>query len=114
MSPAFSGVLTLVSYLILLSLILAAYRLVRGPSLPDRAVAADQVSLHVIAFVVVFALRSNQRALIDLVIVTAIVGFLSVVVIGIYLERGVKGKTTLERHDLRRKTLEIPRRGLFK
>jgi multicomponent Na+:H+ antiporter subunit F len=89
-------VLNLVNLILLLSLALTIYRLVRGPTLADRAVASDQIAINVTALIAVYSISSDQPTLIDLVIVTAIVGFLSMAVIGIYIERAVHGKTRLQ------------------
>lgn len=85
-------VLTVVFGALCISLAMVVYRLVKGPTLPDRGVAADQVSLHVVMLIAVYAMSSNQPMLIDLVIVTAIVGFLSLAVLGIYVDRAARGK----------------------
>jgi len=82
--------LLVVELILILSLLLVIVRLVRGPSLVDRAVASDQLALRVIALIAVHAMVSDQPFLIDLLIVTAVVGFLSMAVIGIYIERIVR------------------------
>jgi multisubunit Na+/H+ antiporter MnhF subunit len=87
-----SIVFDLVTVLLLISLILVIYRLVRGPTLPDRAVASDQIAIHVVGLIAVYSLSSQQSTLIDLVIVAAVVGFLSMAVIGIYIDRAARGK----------------------
>lgn len=84
---------------LLLSLALVTFRLVRGPTIPDRAVASDQVAIHVVALIVVYSIRVQQSGLLDLVIITAIVGFMTVTVIGIYMERAVHGKARTEPGD---------------
>lgn len=94
-----SIVFDVVTTALLISLMLVVYRLVRGPTLPDRAVASDQIAIHVVALIAVYSMSSQQPILIDLVIVTAIVGFLSVAVIGIYIERAAGGKTQPEHGD---------------
>jgi multicomponent Na+:H+ antiporter subunit F len=91
---------TLAEILLLVSLTLVALRLIRGPSLADRAVASDQIALRVVGLVAVYSMKSNQPFLIDLSIVTALVGFLTLAVIAIYIERGLRGKTRMERGDL--------------
>lgn len=88
-----SLVFDVVTVILLISLLLVVLRLVRGPTLPDRAVASDQVSLHVVALIAIFSMSSSQPILIDLVIVIAVVGFVSLAVIGIYVERTARGKT---------------------
>jgi multicomponent Na+:H+ antiporter subunit F len=81
-----------ITIMLLISLVLVIYRLVRGPTLPDRAVAGDQVAIHVVSLIAVYSMSSQQPILIDLVIVVAIVGFLSMAVIGIYIDRAARGK----------------------
>lgn len=92
-------VLDIVNGLLLLSLVMTVYRLVRGPTLADRAVAGDQVALHVVALIGLYSITSEQPALVDLVIVAAIMGFLGMAVIGIYIERSIQGKTRIEPGD---------------
>jgi multisubunit Na+/H+ antiporter MnhF subunit len=84
---------------LLASLALICYRLIRGPTLPDRAVAGDQLAIHIVALIAVYSMASNQPLLVDLVIVTAIVGFLSIAVIGIYVERAARGNIRGESKD---------------
>ncbi len=91
-----STVFDLVFLALCVSLAMVCYRLVKGPTLPDRAVAGDQISIHVVMLIAVYSMSSNQPILIDLVIVTAIVGFLSLAIIGIYVERAARGKIQRE------------------
>lgn len=88
-----------VTLLLMFSLVIVILRLLRGPSIADRAVAGDQVSIHVVALIAVYSIASEQETLIDLVIVTAVVGFISITVIGVYLERVAQGKARLDRRD---------------
>jgi multicomponent Na+:H+ antiporter subunit F len=92
MSPAFQTVLHITNILLFISLVLTTIRLMRGPSLPDRAIAGDQVALHVVAFGLVHAITTQQALLIDILIITAIVGFLSLSIVGIYMERSERGQ----------------------
>ncbi len=89
-----------VELLLLLSLVLVTIRLLRGPTLADRAVASDQLALRVVALIAVHSMVTDQPFLIDLVIVTAIVGFLSMAVIGIYIERMARRKRGEEIGDV--------------
>jgi len=90
----------IVDVLLLLSLVLVTIRLLRGPTLADRAVASDQLALRVVALIAVHSMVTDQPFLVDLVIVTAIVGFLSMAVIGIYIERIVRRKRGEEIGDV--------------
>lgn len=99
MSPAFEMVLYITNFLLFISLVMTTIRLVRGPDLPDRAVAGDQIALHVVSFGLVHAIATYQALLIDVLIVTAIVGFLSSSIIGIYIERSERGKVRIQQGD---------------
>ena len=65
---------------------IAIYRLLRGPSAPDRAVAGDCVDVMTDMALVLVAMYSGRGIYLDIAIVTAILGFLSQVLIGKYLE----------------------------
>ena len=63
---------------------IAIYRLLRGPSAADRAVAGDCVDVMTDMALVLVAMYSGRGIYLD--IATAILGFLSQVLIGKYLE----------------------------
>ena len=73
--------------IILGSMALALLRLVRGPSLADRAVALDLVALLAVGFAGVTALATGQSALLDVGISLALVAFLATLAFAWYLER---------------------------
>jgi multicomponent Na+:H+ antiporter subunit F len=70
------------------ALILALFRLLRGPSLPDRAVALDLIGLIVAGLVGVFAVTSGEDAMLDVLLVLALFVFLGTVAVARYLEQG--------------------------
>lgn len=65
--------------MIFLSIIFATVRLIRGPSLSDRVVALDLISILLVAFLVVFAFASSVYAYLDAALALALVGFLGTV-----------------------------------
>ena len=62
------------------------WRLIKGPTVPDRVVAGDCVDVLTDVALVLVALYSGRGIYLDIAIVTAILGFLSQVLIGKYLE----------------------------
>lgn len=84
--------LNIITVVLLFSLTLVAIRLFRGPTLADRAVAGDQISIHVIALIGVYTIMTEQPMLLDLLVVTAVVGFATITVIGVFIERSARGK----------------------
>ena len=61
-------------------------RLVKGPSVADRAVAADSIDLLSDMALVLFALYSGRGVYLDIALVTAILGFVGSTLIAKYLE----------------------------
>ena len=56
-------------------------RAVRGPSVADRAVAADVGLFSVVAAIAVLAARAGSTAFIDVVLIATLLGFLATVAI---------------------------------
>ena len=61
-------------------------RLVKGPSVADRAVAADSIDILSDMALVLFALYSGRGIYLDIALVTAILGFVGSTLIAKYLE----------------------------
>lgn len=66
--------------------ILAFVRLAKGPSLPDRIVALEHMSILAIAITALWVIINGQTELLDLAIVVALIGFLGTVALARYLE----------------------------
>ena len=73
--------------MVVLSLAVAFIRLARGPSLADRVVALDMMTVSLIAVCGVIAISTGQPALRDVALVLALVGFLATVALARYAER---------------------------
>ncbi|MEM9657766.1 MAG: cation:proton antiporter [Planctomycetota bacterium] len=70
------------------SLLVALYRLVRGPTLPDRIVAMDMLSFLVIAYVAVLVVMTKNVAFLDAASTLALITFVSTVAFARYLDGG--------------------------
>jgi multicomponent K+:H+ antiporter subunit F len=70
------------------SIALCLVRLVRGPSVPDRAIALDTIAINLLAVIVLLSIRYGTTAYFDAVLVIAVLGFLGTVAVGKYLLRG--------------------------
>ena len=62
-----------------LSIAVAAWRMLQGPTAADRAVAADVCLYALIAALGVVAVRMDAAALADVVVAAALLGFLATV-----------------------------------
>jgi len=73
--------------MVMLSLAVAFVRLARGPTLADRVVALDMMTVSIIAVCGVAAVTTGVYALLDVALVLALVGFLATVALARYAER---------------------------
>ncbi len=81
------GALVVAALCLVLALLAAAYRLLVGPSLADRVVALDLVSIIIVVFLVVFKLLSGINAYMYAAIALALIAFLATVAFAHYIER---------------------------
>ena len=82
--------------MIFLSIGLAFWRLVRGPSLPDRVVALDMMSIAIVAFCGLATVRYGMAAFLDVALVMALVAFLATVALARFAERQIRRKERSE------------------
>lgn len=73
--------------LLTLAVVFAFIRLVRGPGLPDRVVALDLIFTIGIGIIAVYAISTNQPAILDVAIISALIAFLGTIAFAYYLER---------------------------
>jgi multicomponent Na+:H+ antiporter subunit F len=67
--------------------VLAFVRLVRGPTLPDRVVALDFMAAVGIGFVAAYAVYTEEKVLLDVATVVALISFLATVAFAYYVQR---------------------------
>ena len=83
------------------AMVLAFLRMVRGPSLPDRVVALDLITVLAVAFCALFAISSGEAAFLDVAIALALVAFLATVALARFSERRIA------RADLRNEARKV-------
>lgn len=70
---------------IVASILLAVYRVARGPSWGDRITALDFLGVNIAVLIVLLALRTGFTAFLDAALIVSILGFLSTVALTRYL-----------------------------
>jgi len=73
--------------LLVLSMLLAFVRLLRGPSLLDRVLALDLIGLAIIAMVATYSIHTEQPVLLRAATSLALVSFLATVSVALYVQR---------------------------
>jgi multicomponent Na+:H+ antiporter subunit F len=74
-----------------LALILAGWRMVRGPSFADRFVALDMLTAVAVGFAALTALSTGRGAFLDIALGVALINFIATVAFAVFLERKRKG-----------------------
>jgi multicomponent Na+:H+ antiporter subunit F len=73
---------------LLLCVVIALIRVIKGPTAPDRIVGLDTINTIVIVSLVIFGLAAGSIIYIDVAIVYALLSFISTLFIARYLEGG--------------------------
>lgn len=74
-----AGAVNVALGLLCLSFLATVYRVVRGPTLPDRIVALDMLVAVALGFIAVIGIRTGITLYIDVAIALGLVGFLATV-----------------------------------
>jgi multicomponent Na+:H+ antiporter subunit F len=86
--------MTLVNYfdfvilpILTISVILVFVRLFRGPAIVDRVIALDLIITIGIGIITVYSIRQNQKILLDVAIILALIAFLGTIAFSYYIEK---------------------------
>lgn len=63
--------------MVIAAMLLNLFRLVRGPSLPDRVLALDTLSINTIALVMLFGISIGSEIYFEAALLIAMMGFVS-------------------------------------
>jgi multicomponent Na+:H+ antiporter subunit F len=73
--------------MLVLAMFLSFIRLARGPSLADRVVALDLITVQIAGMLAVDTIATGQAVFLDAAIVLALIAFLGTVAFARYLEK---------------------------
>ncbi|WP_010648570.1 Na(+)/H(+) antiporter subunit F1 [Oceanobacillus massiliensis] len=68
---------------------ISAYRIMIGPSLPDRVVAIDMIGVMLVSSIAIISVLQGTKAYLEVILILAILAFISTVAFSKYIERGV-------------------------
>ncbi len=75
--------------LMMLTLIAGLIRFVKGPSIVDRVVAFDSMTITSLVVIGVIALLSNRAIYFDVAVVYGFLSFLGVIIVAKYIQGGL-------------------------
>ena len=79
---------TIAMLLLSIAIALNLWRLVIGPSLPDRILALDTMYINAIALLVLFGIYEGSMLYFEVALLIAVMGFIGTVALSKYLLRG--------------------------
>jgi multicomponent Na+:H+ antiporter subunit F len=68
--------------------LLVSYRVIQGPTVPDRVVGLDTIGTNVVAIAALWAMLSTQSFFVTVSLVLAIIGFISTMTVARYVTEG--------------------------
>lgn len=84
----FQMILILSLGIIALSSLLLIIRLIKGPSIPDRAISLDAIGINLIGITAIISVVLNTNAFLDVILLLGILAFIGTVAIAKFLEKG--------------------------
>lgn len=78
------GVVILIS----LSMLAFIYRLIKGPSVPDRVVALDSLGVALICMIGMISILAGTSFFLEIILLVAILAFIGTVAFSKFLEKG--------------------------
>jgi multicomponent Na+:H+ antiporter subunit F len=65
------------------------YRVIKGPTTPDRVVALDAIGVNLVSIVALISIALNTNAYLEVILLLGILAFIGTVAFSKYLEKGV-------------------------
>lgn len=84
-----------------IAFLLTVYRVVAGPTLPDRVLALDMLVAVAIGFIAVIAIKTGFTLYIDIAISLGLVGFLATVAFARFILTHAQSKVLVQPHVAR-------------
>ncbi len=78
--------------LLILFMLISLFRLIAGPTVPDRVVALDTINTLVVAGMILFGAAFEEVIYIDVAIVYALLSYIATLYIAKYIERRAKNR----------------------
>ena len=86
-TPDLTRVATVLIAALTIPLVLAAYRMIRGPGYADRFVALDMLTAVVVALAALTSVATGRGAFLDIGLGVALINFVSTCAFATFLER---------------------------
>lgn len=72
-----------------LTIAISFYRVVKGPTMPDRVVALDTIGVNLLSMVAIICILFDTTAYLEVILILGILSFVGTIAFSKFLERGV-------------------------
>ena len=76
-------------FFLVLSILVALYRVLKGPSMPDRVMALDNIGVNLLAAIAILSIILQTHAFLDIILLVGILSFVGTIAFARFIERGV-------------------------
>lgn len=84
----FNVLMTSSLFILMLTILLNIYRVIKGPTRADRVLALDAIGINLIAGIAIYSVLQDTRAYFDLILIIGILSFIGTIAFARYMERG--------------------------
>jgi multicomponent Na+:H+ antiporter subunit F len=85
----FETLLMIALFLLALCAIGGVYRLVKGPSIPDRVIALDMIGINLIGIIAIVSVLLHTEVFFEVILLLGALAFIGTVAFSKFLEKGV-------------------------
>ncbi len=71
-----------------LSMLGLIYRVIKGPSMPDRVIALDAIGINLVAITALISIVLKSNAFLEIILLIGILAFIGTVAFAKYIEKG--------------------------
>lgn len=84
-----NAILTVALIFFTITVVICLYRVIKGPSLPDRVVALDMIGVNMLSMIAIISLSQCTTAYLEVILILGILSFIGTIAFSKYIERGV-------------------------
>lgn len=71
------------------TIIICLYRIIKGPSMPDRVVALDMIGVNLLPMIAIISILQQTTAYLEVILILGILSFIGTIAFSKFIERGV-------------------------
>ncbi|WP_339147545.1 MULTISPECIES: Na(+)/H(+) antiporter subunit F1 [unclassified Sutcliffiella] len=85
---AFDALLAISLFIISVSTLGLVYRVIKGPSVPDRVMALDSIGINLIAITAITSIILRTDAFLEVILLIGVIAFVGTVAFSKFLQKG--------------------------